>query len=94
MKQLKEPIASLISSIYIQAARVIWLKITIKIPVVGADLSLRPEETRVDLRLLAVVSGSPLKLQKKKKLKILDTLGDGHYSHPENYRIVSVVAKI
>jgi hypothetical protein len=93
MKQLKEPIASLISSLYIQAALVIWLKITIKIPVVGADLSLRPEETRVDLRLLAVVSGSPLKLQKK-KLKILDTLGDGHNSHPENYRIVSVVAKI
>jgi hypothetical protein len=69
------------------------LKITIKIPVVGTDLSLRPEETRVDLRLLAVVSGSTLKLPKK-KLKILDTLGDGHNSHPENYRIVSVVAKI
>jgi hypothetical protein len=69
------------------------LKITIKIPVVGTDLSLRPEETRVDLRLLAVVSGSTLKLPKK-RLKILDTLGDGHNSHPENYRIVSVVAKI
>jgi hypothetical protein len=69
------------------------LKITIKIPVVRTDLSLRPEETRVDLRLLAVVSGSTLKLPKK-KLKILDTLGDGHNSHPENYRIVSVVAKI